>query len=376
MAGELGLKNTFKQRVFIPHQQYLGTEGTASRGPDRGLEHFMQTRAINEEGKPEGLKNSAGQPLTMTDIFMDLGKDPRDLTLDNILAMGDEMRYLAPELIRDFILKGMESRASYLDLVAGVENVPSMEVSSPWIKYANETPVTTGEAETIAEATMTWGKKTVTVAKKAIGIYLTDELLLSVKVPILRYFLRKVGVQLSAGLFTQGVQTMINGDQSDGSDACVVVGTTTGSSTQFEDFVRVWVRGDLIGQKWGNLLNSEAMANKILKLSEFKTPQGAGTVVTNINSKNRIIPSSLDHLVSSQIPAVNNMLYDQQAAMIMLVFRGLLIESERIIMRQIQGTACSTITGYTTVDPLARVMLKEDWTYAAHAFPADWAPLT
>lgn len=373
MAGELGLLNSFKSRVYGPLTKFRGSDGEA--GQEIGLIDFMQTRAVDESGKPMGLKNTSGEPVTWSDIWCDLGLDPAKLTMDNLLSLSDDMRYLAPEVVRDFILKGLQADASYMDLIAGTENIGSLTITSPWIKMKDEAPVDTAEAETIAEADIEWGEKTIRLKKKAKAIHITDELMLSTPLPLLSYYLEKFGVMLAGGLYTEGISTLINGDQTDGSDSTAIIGTETGTSTQFKDFLRAWIRGRRLFMNWNQLVNNEATSFKIMQISEFSNPQGAGGVVVNLDSRNRIIPSNMPHLIGSALGNDQSLLFDKAQSMLYLAFRGLTVESERIVMRQINGTVCSIIGGFQTLDRTSRIIIDGTKTFAANGFPSYMAPL-
>lgn len=373
MSGALGLKNSFRERVFEPLRNYRDSD---KGGREIGLIEFMQTRAINTDGKPVGMLNTSGQPVTWDDIWTDLAMDPARITLDNVLSLSGDVKYLAPEIVRDFILKGFDMDQSYLDLVAGTENVDSLTVTAPWIQYANENPEAIEEAETIPKAKFSWGTKTVSLGKYAKAIELTDELVLSVRLPLLSYFLQKFGIQLSVLLYNSGISTLINGDQSDSSDACAVVGVdNTTSKLTFKDFLRAWIRARRIAMRWDSLVNNENTAWKVLQISEFSAPQGAGGVVTQIDQRNRIIPARMPQFLSESLQDDQAMLFDKSQAMILAVFRPLLVESERIVMRQISGTACSIISGYITIDRAARVILDGDLAYSGNGFPSWMAPL-
>lgn len=377
MSDGLGLKNSFKERVYGPLQAYRGNDGSAGR--EISLIDFIQKRAINTDGEPVGLTNTQGTPISWEDLWTDLGMDPAHLTLDNLISYeGTDMKYLAPEMVRQFILEGVETDSSYRDVVAGVENVDSLIVTAPWIKMKNETPQLVAEAEVIPESGIEWGEKAVKCKKDGIAIHWTDELLLSVKLPILRYWLRKVGVQLGARLFTRGVTTLINGDQADTTDACSIIGSTSGTAVAFQDFLRAWLRGQLIGQKWEMLLSNEVTAHTVMQLTEFADPQGAGSQFTKLDLRNRIIPSQMPYLVSSAFDDGDVMLMDKRFAMLYLSFRGLLVESERIIMRQISGTAASVMGCFLTIDLNSRLIIDGDAAWVADTstdFPACMAPI-
>jgi hypothetical protein len=263
-----------------------------------------------------------------------------------------------------------------MDLVAGSENISTLSVTSPWIKVKNDEMVDTGEAETIAEADIEFGDKNVRLKKKAKAIKMSDELVLSTPLPLLSYFLRKLGVMLAAGLFTDGCNVLVSGDQADNSDSTAIIGTDTGTSTQFKDFLKAWIRARRLFMSWTNLINNEATALKIMQISEFSNPQGAGGVVVNLDAKNRIIPSNMPHLVSSVLSDDQSLLFDKAQSMIYLSFRGLLVESERIVMRQINGTACSVIGGFTTIDRTSRIIIDGTHAYGtSYVFPSWMAPL-
>lgn len=377
MAGELGLTNSFRERVYEPLQDFRGHEG--SSGKEIGLIDFMQTRAINDDKKPMGLKNTSGAPITWDDMWADFGIDPATITLDNLLTMRDNLRYLAPEIIREFILQGFNADGSYLDLVAGVESVDQMTVTTPWIRVDDAAPVAMGEVETFAEADLAWGEKHVKISKQGKSFKASDELLLSVKLPILSYFLRRFGVSLAAGLYTAGVGVLVNGDQADGSDSIATIGVADNSKKiEFTDFLPVWTRGRRLAMKWNSMITSEAEAVKILNIDEFGTPAAYGSAIVNVSSRNRIIPSNMDHMLS-EVPTLDQvLLFDKSQAMIALVFRPLLVENERIIMRQLNGTACSIIMGYTTLLRYARILMDGDLKRVAGAgndFPAWMVPL-
>lgn len=374
MSGTLGLKNSFRERVYEPLKLYRGNDGTGGR--EISLVDFMQTRALNEEGKPVGLKNTSGQPITWDDIWCELGQDPATLSLNNLLSLsGTDMQYLAPEIVRDFILKGLNTEASYLDLIASTESVDSMNVTVPWIKYLNEEMQPVGETETIPEAQIEWGHKSVTVSKDAIALHWSDELLLSVKLPMLRWFLQKVGVALGVKLYNRGIGVMINGDQADSSDSTAVVGVASQGTLAFKDFLRLWLRARQIGMRWESVINNETTAWSLLQLDEFSKPQGAGSVITTIDSRNRIIPGTMTQLLSSEMTDNQHLIFDKRFGMIFLSFRGLLVESERIIMRQLSGTAASIISGFTTIDRNARIILDSSKAFSGYGFPSYMAPL-
>lgn len=374
MAGELGLLNSFKERIYHPLQKFRGSDGES--GKEITLSDFMASRAVNENGHAVGLKNASGNPLELADLWKDLGLDPANVTLDNLITLSDDIKYLAPELVRDFILQGLNSDASYMDLVSATVNSPNLTVTSPWVEFDNASPEETAEAETIGETDISWGDKTIRLRKKAKAIKASDELLLSTPIPLLAQYLQRFGRLLAAGLYTDGVTTLVNGDQADSSDSCAIIGVTSSGTLAFADFIRAWIRARQIMMNWDNLITSEATANTVLGISEFKSPQGFGSPMVNIESKNRVMPSAMPHLISAAMSDGQSLLFDKTQSMIYLSFRGLLVESERIVMRQINGTAASVIGGFSTTFRHARVIVDSTHAYGTtYVFPTWMAPI-
>lgn len=364
MSGELGLKHTFKTRVYGPLQEYRG--GDATPGKECGLIEFMNRNNIN----------NGSEPMTWGKLFQEFGLNDANLTLGHLLSLSGDVTYLAPEIVRDFIVRGMQLNARYTDLIMGSENVTSLDVSAPWIDYENPKLEPIGEAESIPISRYKWGKKTITLRKKAIGLDWSDEFILSVKLPILRQWLQRVGVELNAMLYSAAVTVLLNGDQSSGSDAVSVVGVGTQNSLTFADFVTAWVRAQLIGSSWSSMITNEKMANELLALPEFKpTAGGLGGAIVNLEIRNRVVPNQMPHFISSVIGDGKILLFDPSQCLLYLVFRPLLVEAERIMSRQVNGTYVSLMSGFTTVERTARIAIDKTKSLADFGFPTWMAPL-
>jgi hypothetical protein len=375
MAHEAGItRDNFRELILEPLNLYRGQADTPGR--EIRLMDFINNEAPNRDGS-YGLSNGQNEPYTWDSLLHEIGLEKRFeyATLNNLLALGGDLTYIAPEVVREFVLVGFETQASHLDLVASTSNVDRMTVTTPNITYTDADMEDIEQGETIPEAGVAWDKKTVEIGKKGIAIKFTDELRLSVAIPLLQPYLRRVGVQLAAKLYTAGVNILQNGDQAAAADSCAAIGVTTGGSLVFADFVRAWVRAAQIAFNWNTMITSEAMANTILGITEFKPNQGVGQAQVQIQSRNKIIPSSLPHMISSALSDDQVMLFDPAQAMQYLIFRPLLVESERLIMRQVEGTACTIISGFTTLDRNARIIIDKSLAFSGYYFPARMAPL-
>ena len=365
MANELGLKNTFYNKVYGPLQEYRGSDATP--GKEKGLIAFM-----NENGFTAGV-----EPMSWSKLFHEMGL-PRaaELSLGHLLALTGDVTYLAPEIVRDFVVRGMELNSRYTDLIMGTENVTSLDVAAPWIDYENPRVQSIAEAETIPVSKYTWGKKNVTLRKKGIGLDWTDELILSVKLPLLRQWLQRVGVELNAMLYTAGVTTLVNGDQSDLSDAVTAVGVASSGTLDFTDFVRLWTRAQIIGANWISMIANETTANELLAMEEFKpTAGGLGAATVNLDLRNKVIPNNIPMFISSALADGKILFFDKSQALLYMIFRPLLVEADRIVQRQVNGTYVSIMSGYTTVERKARICLDKSKAFSGYGFASWMEPL-
>ncbi len=376
MAGELGLINSYRTLIAEPLSHYRDpTDHSAARDCD--IETFVQKVAKNPRGGGVGLKNALGKPLTMENIWQDIGLDPKRTSLDNLLTLSDDIKYFAPEVVRGFINRGLKAKPWYDKLCADTVDVHGMAVVSPWVEYTDETMEVTGEAETIAEASLEWGYKMITLKKKAKSISYSDEVMFGCVLPQVGPFLERIGVQLAARMNREAVTTLVNGDIATG-DECAVIGTTSGTDLYFEDFMRAWVRADMLYYEWDSLVASESMTNLLLNIDEFTRPKGFGTELVRLTPQDAIQPENMPFFSSSAMPEGQALLFDKASALLHLLFVPLRIENDRIMNRQLNATYASIIDGFTTIDRRARLIIdsSKKWeSGTATDFPSWMAPL-
>lgn len=360
-SAVLGLKNTLRTKILGPLAEYRGSDAAAGR--EISLRDYCAKNALFD---------GDGAPLDFPAIFQEFGLNSTSLTLGHLLTLSGDVRYLAPEVIRDFIVRGVGLSARYQDLCMGTQTVNSMDVVSPWIDFEHPQHQPVNEAETIPDSDYTWGTKTTKIRKTGIGLSWSDEMILSVTFPILQRWMERVGLELNSKLYKAAVTALISGDQTDGSEAATVVGTSTGTSLTFADFLVLWTRSNLIGYNWGSMVTSETMSNYVLNLAEFKpTAGGLGSAAVEVDSRNRIVPSRIPHFISSSIGDNQVLLFDPSQALLYCVFRPLLVESERIIRRQVQGSVVSIMSGFVNVQRLSRIVIDKSKSFSSNGFP-DW----
>jgi len=106
------------------------------------------------------------------------------------------------------------------------------------------------------------------------------------------------------------------------------------------------------------LLSAPATVKTILNLDEFKDPQagmnfqGSGDLVT---------PFGAQLISADAVPADTIIGLDRRFALEEVYETGLLVESDRLLRQQLEGTAVSEVAGFAKVIADASKVLDIDW---------------
>lgn len=355
-----------------------------------GLNQEFNTKAFHEEMQRmrksgEGditlksyLADSFGAEMTPEKFYRELGIDPSKLTVEKMLNTSELNRWLFPEVFRDAVLRGLEYTPFYGALVAAEETIESTGLTMPAMDFTalDKTEVQlrdVNEGATITEGQIvTWSEKQVTIKKKGRGLKQTYESIMFTPIDLAAIFFEELGTQLGADLDADLINIAFNGDQVDGSQSAPVIGATTANTLTYSDIVRAWVRFRRIGRVSTVMLMSEADAMTVLAMPQFQQtqiPNGVTPSGVTLNVSNPL-PTSQDIYVHDAIPTGKIIFVDKQRFAVQLTAMPLLIESEKIISRQIQGEYVSIITGFANLFKDGRMVLDYTTTIGTNPGPA------
>lgn len=312
--------------------------------------------------------------MTIDQYYSELQVNPLTDTVQLILDRQDEAsRWLVPELIRDAIRKGYINQPITNDLIIREESIAQPSQVMPYWDMTGlpNAPKTLGVAESMELGSIKYGQKTVRVTKSGIGLELADECIRYTNLSMLAIWLADVGVKLGSALGVQAINCLINGEQSDSSEAAATIGVASAGTLAFGDLIKPWVRGALLNRKWTRVVGNEAMINTMLNMAEFRNTDKFGNSELGLNLKTPV-PRALDAYCHSSVPTNKLIMVDPNFAMIRLTAVPLQVESERIVQRQINGTYVSLTTGFAIVFRDGRIILDKSVTTD---FPAWMAPL-
>lgn len=323
------------------------------------------------------LAESYGDDMTPERFYRELGIDLKGMTVEKMLNTSELNRWLFPEIFRDAIRRGLEYTPFYSGLIAAEETISGTGLTMPFMDWTDidrdEVRLRdTNEGATITEGEIiVWSEKQVTIKKKARGLKQTYESIMFTPIDLAAIFFEELGTTLGADLDRELVDIAINGDQADGSESAPVIGATVAGTLDYTDLARAWIRFRRIGRNSSVMLTSEADAITILNMPEFqRTLPAGGQTPSGINlNVSTPLPTSQDIFVHDAIPTGKIIFVDRARAFVQLTAMPLLIESERIVSRQLEGEYVSIITGFANIFRDGRLVLDYTVSLAAAAGP-------
>lgn len=282
-------------------------------------------------------------------------------------------RFVSPEVFLDPVNRGAVQGTFYPDLIIREIPVAQPQAIVPRIDLSDAALADSHEAATIEEGSITYDTKTVTLTKRAKAIKITDEAVKFSSLSLLQIFMQDFGRLLGNTLNGDAVTTIINGDVSGGSEAAAVVGVAdTTPGLTYADLVTVAIRFGLIGHTGSQIIANETMANKFLNLAEVKSRyQGAPLVDVQIKTPFQL-PTEL--FISSKVAANKVIIQDPTSSLVQLTAMPLMVETERIAMKQLTGTAMSIYTGFAKIQRKASVVIDQSVTIGSAPFPSFMTP--
>lgn len=389
-----GLKGKVKEMVTRMNAIRQNPDG----GRDIGLRTFMA----------ENYRNN-GEALTPEHLYAELGIDPHVTRVKDLMA-DEDAKYLMSEIIRDGVRQGMgagtrERIASqgpiitndtsarrwlspevflepqalglvqasfYQDLIVRDEPVQNKTVTVPKLELADAELKDTTEAQTIEEGTVTYGDKQVTLAKKARGIKISYEAIAFNTLSLVQLFFLDAGRILGHSLNKAAVDVLVNGDAA-GEGAGVVGVDTVANKIAYIDYSRAATRGGLIGRNFSQIIANEDMANFFLNLPEVKNLQNGNSIFPITTKTPRALPTEL--FTSGAVPPNQVILNDPLISIVKLTAQPLMVETDKIIAKQIAESYASIITGFAKLARNASFIFDGSIAFSGAGFPTYLTPL-
>ena len=170
------------------------------------------------------------------------------------------------------------------------------------------------------------------------------------KLDLFSVTLRQIGAHISRMHLEDAIQVLMEGDGN--GNAAPVDSTATEDTVTYEDLVDFWAKFD--PYEMNTLLVSGDEMLTLLKMEEFQNPltglnfQGTGRLST---------PLGASLLRTSAMPAGTIIGLDRRFALEMVQGSDVLVEYDKLIDRQLERAAITTISGYAKIFPDASQVL-------------------
>ena len=251
---------------------------------------------------------------------------------------------LFPEYIARSVRQGMEEGDILPHITAAVTKFDGMDYRSIASEAGGEEKELrqVDEGASIPATTIKVQANLVKLRKRGRMLVASYEAVRYQKLDLFSVTLRQIGAHIARAHLEDAVDVLMNGD---GNNNAAVVDQVAASGTlTYDDLVDFWAKFD--PYEMNALLVSGDVMVKLLKLTEFQNPltglnfQGTGKLTT---------PLGATLLRTSVLPAGTAIGLDKRFALEMVQGSDVAVEYDKLIDRQLERAAITTISGFAKI---------------------------
>ncbi len=249
---------------------------------------------------------------------------------------------LFPEYVARAVRQGMELVNHLPDMVATVTKIDSLDYRTITAETTDAEkqlkPVLEGAA--IPQTVIKTSDSLVKLIKRGRMVVSSYEALRFQKLDLFTVTLRQIGAYIAQAQMKDAVDVLLNGD---GSHSGITVKTLSASPT-YADLVGLW--GTLTPYTFNTILAGTEALQTLLKISEFKDAQaglnfhGTGKLITPLGA-------TLIHVPSMAAKKIIGL--DKNCALEMVQAGDVITDYDKLIDRQLERAAISTIAGFAQI---------------------------
>ena len=259
---------------------------------------------------------------------------------------------LFPEYIARTVRQGIEEGDILPHITAAVTRFEGMDYRSITAEAGGEEKElkTVEEGEAIPETTIKVQSSLVKLRKRGRMLVASYEAVRYQKLDLFSVTLRQIGAHIARTHLEDAVDVLINGD---GNGNAAQETTLSGGTFDYNALVDFWAQFD--PYEMNALLVSGDVMVQMLKMPELQNPltglnfQGTGKLTT---------PLGANLLRTSVLPARTAVGLDKRFALEMVQGSDVMVEYDKLIDRQLERAAITTISGFAKVFPEASRVLK------------------
>lgn len=258
---------------------------------------------------------------------------------------------LFPEYVARAIRTGMEESNILPSILATTTHINGMD-------YRAITSLSDGleaadlmEGAAIPETVIATKENLIRLNKRGRMVVSSYEAIRFQKLDIFTIALKQVGASIMNGHIADAVDVLINGDGNN--NAASSISVATAGTLTYADLVSLWSAFD--PYEMNTLLVSTADMQKILALSEFKDPQAG----LNFQGTGKLSnPMGARLIRCSAVPSGKIIGLDRRYALEMVKAGDVNLDTDRLIDRQLERAAVTSIAGFAKIVPEAVCVLS------------------
>lgn len=245
---------------------------------------------------------------------------------------------LFPEYISRAVQQGLEEEDILPKIIATTTNIDALDyraIESVPSEEEKELQLV-GEGETIPETNIKTKEKLTTLKKRGRMLVASYEAIKFQKLDLFTVTLKQIGAYIARTQFNDAINALCDADVEDI--------TGTGTAVNYADLVKLWDK--LSPYNTTTLIASPSALADMLSITEFKdsyagqTFHGTGKMIT---------PFGAEVLKMSGATDKGIVALDKNAALEKVQAGGVLTEYDKLIDRQLERCAITTITGFSTI---------------------------
>ena len=251
---------------------------------------------------------------------------------------------LFPEYIARSVRQGLEEGDILPHITAAVTRFDGMDYRSIASEAGGEEKElrTVEEGASIPATTIKVQANLVRLHKRGRMLVASYEAVRYQKLDLFSVTLRQIGAHIARMHLADAVDVLMNGDGND--NAAEVDEVETSGTLTYDDLVDFWAKFD--PYEMNALLVSGDVMVKLLKLAEFQNPltglnfQGTGKLTT---------PLGASLLRTSVLPDGTAIGLDKRFALEMVQGSDVMVEYDKLIDRQLERAAITTVSGFAKI---------------------------
>ena len=247
---------------------------------------------------------------------------------------------LFPEYIARAVKQGMKSADVLSDIAAAKTVINGLDYRSVTSSPVGENNSITAEGANLPQTEIRTNPNLVTLTKRGRVLTASYEALKYQRLDIFTVTLRQIGAYIAREQLSDAVNVLVNGDG--GNNAAETI--TESGSFSYSSLLKLWA--GLAPYELNTIIAPPALIQQILAFSEMRDANagldfhGTGKMLTPLGAKLICAPT----LASNKIIGL-----DKNCALEMIQSGGVIIESDKVIDRQLGNTAISCTTGFSKI---------------------------